>query len=222
MEDFRGVDGWNWDLISFELPDTIKDRIKAILIQDFGQREDSLMWRFTRDGDFSTKSAYLRCIEVDISETSFKGQWIWKLDILPKIIMFLWLCLHTSVPVKSVLAARGINCDGKCLVCKRHDKTIAHLLRDCELARKYWSCVEVPPALVHIFSGSLEEWLQSNSVSLVKHRSDIPWSSMFLFTIWALWKNRNKIVFENSIPNPRLPIECINQAREYHFCLSKA
>ena len=45
---------------------------------------------------------------------------------------------------------------------------------------------------------------------------------MFLFTIWALWKNRNKIAFENSIPNPRLPIECINQVREYHFCMSKA
>ena len=161
-------------------------------------------------------------IEVDISETSFKGQWIWTLDILPKIIMFLWLCLHTSVPVKSVLAARGINYDGKCLVCKRHDETIAHLLRDCELARKYWSCVKVPPALIHTFSRSLEEWLQSNSVSLVKHKSDIPWSSVFLFTIWALWKNRNKIVFENSIPNPRLPIECINQAKEYHFCVSKA
>ena len=140
MEDFRGMGGWNWDLISFELPDAIKDRIKAVPIQDFGQRKDSLMWRFIRDDDFSTKSAYLRCIEVDISETSFKGQWIWKLDILPKIIMFLWLCLHTSVPIKSVLVARGINCDGKCLVCKRHDKTIAYLLRDCGLARKYWSC----------------------------------------------------------------------------------
>ena len=32
VEDFRGVGGWNWDLISFELPDTIKDRIKAIPI----------------------------------------------------------------------------------------------------------------------------------------------------------------------------------------------
>ena len=180
------------------------------------------MWRFTRDGDFSTKLAYWRCIEVDILETSFKGQWIWKLDILPKIIMFLWLCLQTSVPVKSVLAARGINCDGKCPVCKRHDETITRLLRDCELAHKYWSCVEVPPALVHTFLGSLEEWLQSNSVNLVKHKFDMPWSLVFLFTIWALWKNRNKIVFENSIPNPRLPIECINQAREYHFCLSKA
>ena len=58
VEEFRGMGGWNWDLISFELPDTIKDRIKAVPIQDFDQREDSLMWRFTGDGDFSTKSAY--------------------------------------------------------------------------------------------------------------------------------------------------------------------
>ena len=59
VEEFRGMGGWNWDLISFELQDTIKDRIKAVSIQDFGQREDSFMWRFTRDGDFSTKLAYL-------------------------------------------------------------------------------------------------------------------------------------------------------------------
>lgn len=222
MEEFRGAEGWNWNLISFELPDTIKDRVKAIPIQVFGQSEDSLMWRFTRDGDFSTKSAYLQYIEDNNAETSFQGQWIWKLDILPKIIMFLWLCFHTSVPVKSVLATRGINCDNKCPSCKRQDETIIHLLRDCELARKYWSCVEVPPAHVHTFSGSLEEWLQANSVSLVKHKSDMPWSTVFLFTIWAIWKNRNKIVFENSIPNPRLAIECINQARDYHFCVSKA
>ena len=28
-------------------------------------------------------------------------------------------------------------------------------------------------------------------------------------------------MFDNSIPNPKLPNDCINQAREYHFCVSK-
>lgn len=183
MEELRGVGGWKWELISFKLPKTTKNKIKAVPIQDFGHREDSLMWRYIRDGDFSTNSAYLQCIEDDSPGTSFKWQWIWKLDIIPKITMFLWSCLHNSVPVKSILAARGINCDGKCLVCRIHDKSIAHLLRKCELAHKYWRSVEVPPALIHTFSGSLEDWLQSNSVNLVKHKIDIPWSSLFLFTI---------------------------------------
>ena len=36
--------GWKWDLISFELPDTIKNKIKALPLQEFGHKEDSLMW----------------------------------------------------------------------------------------------------------------------------------------------------------------------------------
>lgn len=38
----------------------------------------------------------------------------------------------------------------------------------------------------------------------------------------AKTKDTALLAFENSIPNPSLPIECINQARKYHFCVSKA
>ncbi|KAL0012613.1 hypothetical protein SO802_007721 [Lithocarpus litseifolius] len=68
----------------------------------------------------------------------FTGQWIWKLDILPKITMFLWLCFYNSVPVKSILAASGIDCDGKCPICRSPDESIAHLLHD---SREYQFCV---------------------------------------------------------------------------------
>nr|POE97091.1 putative ribonuclease h protein [Quercus suber] len=104
--------------------------------------------------------------------------------------MFLWLCLHTSVPVKSVLAARGINCDGKCPVCKRHDETIAHLLHDCDLARKYWSYVEVPPTLVHTFSGS-----KAGDGGIIKdsqgawvrgYARSIGFTSSIIVELWAL------------------------------------
>lgn len=64
-------------------------------------------------------------------DLQFQGQWIWKLDMLPKIVHFLWLCLHNSVPVKEVLAARGISCDGRCPLCKDHVETISHLLKEC-------------------------------------------------------------------------------------------
>ena len=176
---------------------------------------------FTRDGEFSTNSAYLLSIENEPTGVPFMGQWIWKIDILPKIIIFLWLCFHSSVPVKSILVARGINCDGKCPICRSHDESIIHLLRDCELTHKYWRSIEVPPECVNTFTRSLEGWLHSNSVNFVLHRSGIPWSTVYLFTIWAVWKNRNKIVFDNSIPNPKLPNDCLNQAREYHICVSK-
>ena len=109
---------WNWSLLSFELPQHIKDSIKAIPIQMFGLGKDSIIWNASKDGEFSTNSAY-RLATLDHSQVSpFCGVWIWKVDSLPKIIHFLWLCLHNSVPVRGILASRGINCSSLCPVCK--------------------------------------------------------------------------------------------------------
>ena len=49
---------WKWDLISFDLPQSIKDKIKSIPIQIFGSGRDTVMWKFSKNGEFSTKSAY--------------------------------------------------------------------------------------------------------------------------------------------------------------------
>lgn len=49
---------WDWNLISFDLPQHIKDNIRAIPFQMFGTSEDSIMWTASKDGEFSTSSAY--------------------------------------------------------------------------------------------------------------------------------------------------------------------
>ena len=49
---------WNWDIISYELPREIKEKICVIPMQLWGNKKDILMWKFTRDGEFSTALAY--------------------------------------------------------------------------------------------------------------------------------------------------------------------
>ena len=49
---------WNWDRISYDLPREIKEKICAIPMQLWGDKEDTLMWKFTRDKEFSTTSTY--------------------------------------------------------------------------------------------------------------------------------------------------------------------
>ena len=61
------------------------------------------MWKFMKDDDFSTNSAYLSSKAEMGVENTFKGAWIWKLDTIPKIASYLWLCMHTSAPVREVL-----------------------------------------------------------------------------------------------------------------------
>ena len=46
--------GW----ISYDLPREVKERICAIPMQLWGDKEDTLMWKFIRDGEFSTALTY--------------------------------------------------------------------------------------------------------------------------------------------------------------------
>ena len=126
---------WRWELLPFELPDSIKNKVKAVQIQLFGNWKDSIMWKYSKDGDFSINSAYQLANEDDITENQLQEQCLWKLDVLPKIVSFLWLCVLGSIHVKSLMVVRGINCGKTCLLCNRHEETIVHLLRDCEVAR---------------------------------------------------------------------------------------
>ena len=180
-----------------------------------------MLWKFSKNGEFSTKSAYRIANQSENNVVQFSGQWIWKLDIVPKIINFLWLCLHGSIPVKEVLAGRGINCDALCPLCREQNESILHLLRDCVFARNLWHKLEVPPTHVLSFTDGLEAWLKANCLSEVRHKGGIPWCTLFLYTVWSLWRNRNSVVFENSVPNSTLEKICLSQAKEFHFCVSK-
>ena len=131
IADFRDNNDWKWESLSFVLPPSIKEKIQAIPFQDYGSREDMLLWKFTKDGDFYSNSAYVSIL-ADLGEiNTFKGAWIWKVDSLPKIISFLWLCMHKSAPVRDVLADRSIVCNRLCPACKNKVESIDHLLREC-------------------------------------------------------------------------------------------
>ena len=91
---------WNLGKISFDIPKVVIDRIQAIPIQSFGEREDTLMWKFSADGEFSMDSAYRLSISDQLKPLPFSGGWVWGVDTLPKIRHFLWLCIHASLPTR--------------------------------------------------------------------------------------------------------------------------
>jgi len=220
-EIFKGGQ-WNWERISYDLPREIKEQICAIPMQLWGEKEDTMMWKFTRDGEFSMALAYAQLRPEDTKNQTFEGHWIWKLDIWPKITSFLWLCFHDSVLVKQVIAKRGINCDPRCPLCRNRDESIAHMLKDCPFALNLWEQIGVPQPLTSSFHLDLLEWLKRNCLcSNQFHIKGIPWSFLFLFTVWELWKHRNGVVFDNKPLNFNLHHSCIRLATKYFFCVSK-
>ena len=199
------VQGWKWEALSFELPESIMDRIKAIPRQLVGRREDVIVWKLSKDGEFTTKSAYAWLNRPQQIDVTFQGKWIWKIDTLPKIINFLWLCMHNSLLVKAVLAMRGIIQDSSCPLCNNSQETIRHLLIECVVAKEFWHKLMVPPEMVSSFVDmDLFCWLKANCQSKVFHSSSVPWTFLFSFAIWNLWKHRNGMVFNNNILNVNL------------------
>ena len=181
-----------------------------------------IMWKHTKDGDFSTNSAYAWLNGSQQEESNFRGKWIWKIDMLPRVIHFLWLCMHESLPVRSVLAMRGIIRESCCPLCKNFPETISHLLKECVVAKNFWFKLRVPHDMVSSFAGlDWLEWLKVNCQSKILHFSSVPWSYVFSFAIWNLWKHRNSVVFNNSIVNENLHNVSKNQALEYFYCVGK-
>ena len=205
---------WKWEKISFEFPRQIVDRIQAIHIQAFGENDDSLIWKLSPDGEFSMALAYLLAIFELPKPPLFTDFWIWRLDTLPKIKHFFWLCNHGSILVRQVIKARGINCNGIFPLCYVQEETILHVLRDFLAARDFWLGMGVPQALNDFLSLDLMDWLKCNCLcSKNIHTNNLPWSSQFPFAVWLVWKQRNKAVFDNSPLNPKLNNLCIQIVR---------
>ncbi|XP_021735710.1 uncharacterized protein LOC110702316 [Chenopodium quinoa] len=94
-------------------------------------------WKYTRDGFFATKSAYLQVLSNHfaspgalLSPTWWKR--LWGLPILPKWKMLAWkTILHNALPAMDTLSRKGIQVDLTCVFCHTFDKSVAHLFQDC-------------------------------------------------------------------------------------------
>ena len=130
---------WNLHNLSFVLPLQLELLIKALPIRRDFEGVNSLVWNSSSKGDFDPKDAYRLALNPLSKPSVFTNNWIWKLNIIPKIQFFLWKCAHASLPVKSVLFHRHISADPLCDICHEREECMLHVLRDCPVARQFWA-----------------------------------------------------------------------------------
>ena len=127
--------------------------------------------------------------------------------------------MHHSIGVNQCLASRGLQVDAYCPRCHVEAESILHMLCDCPVSKNVWLHLGRQVAKHNFFSLSLQDWLISNATSnSYYHLGPLPWSLIFLFGIWLIWKDRNICIFNQKNPNPRLGKEVVDCAVEFFYC----
>lgn len=94
---------------------------------------------------------------------------IWTLDTVPKIKIFLWKAVSGSLTVIDNLMARGMKVDSRCQVCSLEGESINHVLFTCTLARQYWAISNFS----HLISGFSPSSVYSNIFYVLKSRENL-------------------------------------------------
>lgn len=99
--------------------------------------EDSILWKFSTNGQFSVASAYefffltaVRCPY---------GEMIWKARAPARVRFFMWLMVKGRCLTADNLAKRGWPHDPACPLCLTELEDCDHLLSKCSFTIRVWS-----------------------------------------------------------------------------------
>ena len=185
------------------LPSDIKILLKN---QPVTTSEDFWVWKFNKSGAHTVKSGYwfaskerskeLRVVAEALPSINTLKVKIWKVHAVPKVKTFLWKALSEALPVADLLMARGLKCDDRCQLCAFEGESVNHVMFSCHLGRQVWvlSNIPCPQNGFHVQS------VYQNVAYLLKLskevKVDVEVSRCWLWVLWYLWKNMNRLLFE--------------------------
>lgn len=137
-------------------------------------REDAILWHYTKDGEYSVKSGYHFIHALShipgLHEQQKLFKEIWSLKIPPKIRHFWWRVMHNALPVAENLKRRGLRIESVCQVCGDYDERVNHMLFQCRVAAEIW---------------------EHSSVGVI--RGNVPSSDQSFSNLsWLMEQNRNR------------------------------
>ncbi|KAF7829553.1 ribonuclease H [Senna tora] len=207
--DFVSASGdWEWSKFDFLLPNEVCNMIAAVPPPSNVVRGDHLAWKHSKDGSFSTKSAYHAISHGDVQDGHRFWNLLWKWKGMEKIRSFLWLCGHDRLLTNVARKRRGIAATDVCTRCNNAPEDLLHTLMDCPKAKSIWLKL-VHPGKWHIFfSASSLDWLTLNlSSNLGSSRND--WDVVFAISCWYIWRMRNAEIFYGSRVGTADPVMAI-------------
>lgn len=173
--------------------------------------EDVLLWKWTRDGHYTVKSAY---------DIQFAGTYpvcntrpIWEARVEGKHRFFAWLLVQERILTADKLLVRNWPCNPICPLCDQHQESALHLCLNCVYSREVWFLVQNwTEGLVSVPNSetSVEEWWNRALAGQAKEQRRRK-ASIMIYTTWNIWKERNRRVFQQTTAMPTRILSLIKE-----------
>lgn len=184
----------------------IKMRISPIL-------DDKLMWKLTKHGGFTLKSAYNKLYEeslgyvqisTEIQGSVVKWKELWEVNTWPRVKHFFWKCLSDILPTREILARSCGYINQQCPMCNQFDESTMHISFLCPYSRAVWMEVLGGSAFLQRPHTSVVEIFEGWLLQEKRNNLEDSWINLAMVVTWSIWNDICETVFQNKKPEPRV------------------
>jgi len=157
-----------------------------------------LRWGYTPAGVFTIKEACT--IQGNQQEPEKAPIWskVWHPALWPKISIFLWLLAHNRALTWDNLRRRGFLGPSCCALCLQAEETKEHLFNACPYSQQVWDfgaqIMRKSSRNRSCINSTIENW---DNISYNNPILNCIWTLLPGFTLWLIWKERNKRIFHS-------------------------
>jgi len=215
----REANWWDIPLIKSIFSEDTVDKICSIPINP-RFHEDKIIWRGTKNGVFSVRSAYHLEMERRDRDTGSPSSvysashiWrrLWSLNLPRHILLFLWRACNEILPTKNNLHKRKVVTDQLCPMCGSEAESVSHALWSCGSAQVVWGSCRGP---IQKCSAGAEEFFGVFGALCDKLEDrDL---ERFAAVAHKIWSRRNRVVFGGAVLPPNILIrEALDLVEEF-------
>ncbi|KAK4435003.1 putative ribonuclease H protein [Sesamum alatum] len=192
--------------------------------------ETRLMWRPSKKGTFSVRSAYDTSLAITQRSAPSPSRpfpllaegcegfwkWLWAAHVSARIWVQIWkFCSEAALTMEN-LARRNPSVETKCVMCDAGVESMKHILLECPFTNVVWALSNLPWRVIDSWNAGAAAWFSATLRQF--GQVDGP---RFLTLCWALWRNRNRRRMESIVWDP---IRVVQEADQFlaHYQAARA